>query len=128
MIKMLSVVAALAVCSAGSAPAEDIAAGRTSFKKCLPCHSVGEGAKKRFGPQLNGLDGRDSGAAGGYNYSGGYKNSGIVWNETHFTEYINDPKAKIPGSKRRFIGVKNENEAKNLWAYLSQFSADGSKK
>jgi hypothetical protein len=27
-----------------------------------------------------------------------------------------------------FAGIKNENEAKNLWAYLAQFKADGSKK
>jgi hypothetical protein len=27
-----------------------------------------------------------------------------------------------------FVGIKNESEAKNLWAYLSQFAADGKKK
>ena len=128
MMKMLRIVAALIACSASAAPAENIAAGATSFKKCFPCHSVGEGARKKFGPQLNGLDGRDSGAAGGYTYSAGHKNSGIVWNETHFSEYINDPKAKIPGSKRGFLGIKNENEVKHLWAYLSQFNPDGTRK
>jgi cytochrome c len=27
-----------------------------------------------------------------------------------------------------FPGIKNEKEAENLWAYISQFKADGSKK
>ena len=29
------------------ARAQDVAAGENSFKKCLPCHSVGEGAKNK---------------------------------------------------------------------------------
>jgi cytochrome c len=27
-----------------------------------------------------------------------------------------------------FAGIKNENEAKNLWAFLKQFDAEGKKK
>jgi len=27
-----------------------------------------------------------------------------------------------------FAGIKNENEVNNLWAYVSQFKADGTKK
>jgi cytochrome c2 len=27
-----------------------------------------------------------------------------------------------------FAGIKNEGEAKNLWAFLSQFGTDGKKK
>jgi cytochrome c len=114
--------------SAGGAWAQDLAAGENSFKKCLPCHAVGPGAKNKVGPELNGLDGRHSGEAPNYNYSDANKKSGITWNEAQFLDYIKDPKAKIPGTKMVFAGIKNENEAKNLWAYLAQFKADGSKK
>ena len=41
----------------------DPAAGKTSFNKCLACHSIGEGAKNKVGPELNGIDGRKSGSA-----------------------------------------------------------------
>jgi len=34
-----------------------------------------------------------------YSYFDANKNSGIVWNEETFKEYIKDPKEKIPGSK-----------------------------
>jgi cytochrome c len=53
----------------GAASAQDVAAGEQSFKKCMPCHSIGEGAKNKVGPELNGLDGRHSGSAPGYSYS-----------------------------------------------------------
>ena len=111
--------------AASGAPAQDIAAGKTSFNKCLACHAIGEGAKNKVGPELNGLDGRKSGTAEGYSYSDANKNSGISWSKDVFLEYIKDPKAKIPGTKMAFAGIKNEKEINDLWAYLSQFDKDG---
>jgi cytochrome c len=128
MVKKLLIAAMACAVSGGIASAQDLAAGATTFKKCAPCHDVGEKAKNKVGPVLNGLDGRKSGTVAGYNYSDANKNSGIVWNEATFLEYIKDPKAKIPGTKMVFVGIKNETEAKNLWAYLNQFGADGQKK
>ncbi len=110
---------------ASSALAQDAEAGKTSFGKCLACHAIGEGAKNKVGPQLNGIDGRHSGTAPDYAYSDANKNSGITWNEATFKEYIKDPKAKIPGTKMAFAGIKNETEVNNLWAYISQFGPDG---
>jgi cytochrome c len=103
----------------------DLAAGKSSFNKCLACHAIGEGAKNKVGPVLNGLDGRKSGTAEGYSYSDANKNSGITWNEAQFKEYIKDPKAKIPGTKMSFAGIKSENEINNLWAFVSQYDKDG---
>jgi cytochrome c len=121
--------AALAVAAMAQAVhAQDVAAGEQSFKKCFPCHSIGEGAKNKVGPELNGLDGRHSGSAPAFNYSDANKNSGIVWGEATFKEYIKDPRAKIPGTKMIFPGIKNETEIGNLWAYLKQFGPDGKKK
>ena len=114
--------------STAAASAQDVAAGEQSFKKCLPCHSVGEGAKNKVGPELNGLDGRKSGTAEGFNYTEANKNAGITWNESVFKEYIKDPRAKIPGTKMVFAGIKNEQEVNDLWAYLKQFTANGAKK
>lgn len=122
------VVALAAALAASQASAQDVAAGEQSFKKCFPCHSIGEGAKNKVGPELNGLDGRHSGTAPGFSYSDANKNSGIVWSEATFKDYIKDPRAKIPGTKMIFPGIKNEKEAGDLWAYLKQFDADGKKK
>lgn len=127
MQKLALTVAAI-IASGASALAQDLAAGETSFKKCLPCHSVGEDAKNKVGPLLNGLEGRKSGTIEGYNYTEANKNSGITWDEAVFSEYIKDPRAKIQGTKMVFAGIKNENEIKSLWAYLKQFDAAGKKK
>src|SRR6202035_2118121 len=108
--------------------AQDAANGEHSFGKCLPCHSVGPGAQNKVGPELNGLDGRRCGTAADFNYSDANKNSGIVWNEASFKEYIRDPRGVVPGTKMIFAGIKNPQEINDLWAYVSQFKADGSKK
>jgi cytochrome c len=128
-MKKTLVMAALAlIVMAPGVQAQDVAAGEQSFKKCMACHAVGEGAKNKVGPELNGLDGRHSGTAAGYNYSDANKNSGIIWDEAQFLDYIKDPRAKIKGTKMIFPGIKNETESKNLWAYLKQFGADGKPK
>ncbi len=111
-----------------AARAQDIAAGEQLFKKCVPCHSIGPGAKNKIGPELNGLDGRTAGTAPGYNYSRANKESGIVWNEATFKEYIKDPRALVKGTKMSFAGVKKRKEIDSLWAYLKQFGPDGEKK
>jgi cytochrome c len=123
------ILAALALAATTAiASAQDLAAGEQSFRKCSPCHSVGEDARNKVGPELNGLDGRKSGTAAEYSYSEANKNSGITWGADTFKDYIQNPMAKIPGTKMAFAGIKNETEITNLWAYLAQFKADGSKK
>jgi cytochrome c len=125
-LSALVVVTSLA--TATGALAQDAAAGKTSFNKCLACHAVGENAKNKVGPALNGLEGRKSGTVEGYSYSEANKNSGITWSKEVFLEYIRDPKAKIPGTKMIFAGIKNETEAGNLWAFLAQYDKDGKTK
>ena len=127
-MRSLLIAAVAFAASAGTAVAQDVAAGETSFKKCLPCHDIGEDARNKVGPRLNGIDGRKSGSIEGFSYSDANKNSGITWNEETFKDYIKDPRAKIPGTKMIFVGIKNETEANNLWSYLKQFGADGNKK
>jgi len=76
---------------------------------------------------LNGLFGRKTGTIEGYNYSEANRNSGLVWDEAVFAEYIRDPKAKIPGTKMMFSGIKGEQEIKDLTAFLKQSGRDGKK-
>jgi Cytochrome c2 len=122
-------IAIVALASSTSATvAGDIAAGEKTFKKCMPCHSIGKNAKNGIGPIQNGLKGRKSGTVPGFNYSDANKNSGITWDEVTFKEYIKDPKAKIPGTKMVFPGIKDEKDAGDLWSFLEQFGPDGKKK
>lgn len=127
-MKRILIALAVAAASASAAGAQDVTAGATAFKKCVTCHEVGPTAKNKVGPLLNGIDGRKAGTVPGYSYSDANKNSGIIWNDESFLDYIKDPKAKIPKTKMVFAGIRNEAEAKSLWAYLKQYDADGKTK
>jgi cytochrome c len=107
------------------AAAQDVEKGQRSFNKCLPCHAIGPGAENKVGPELNGLDGRHAGAVASFNYSEANKNSGLVWNEATFKDYIRSPQAKIPGTKMAFAGITNPQEIDDLWSYLKQFDDGG---
>ncbi|CAM5220150.1 cytochrome C [Bosea thiooxidans] len=112
-------------------PAEaagDAAAGEKVFLKCRACHQVGETAKNAVGPRLNGLFGRPAGSIEGYSYSPANKNSGIVWDEATFRDYIKGPQAKVPGTKMVFPGLKTDQEIDDIVAFLKQFDSDGKKK
>ena len=124
-MKKLVAAAALITALMATGLAQDVENGANVFKQCQACHSIGEGAKNKIGPELNGLDGRTAGAVPNFTYSEPNKKSGIVWNEESFKEYIKDPRVKVPGTKMIFPGVKNEQQANDLWAYIKQFDASG---
>jgi cytochrome c len=127
MMMRLMMSAVALVASTAAASAQDVAAGETSFGKCRICHDVGEDAKNKLGPYLNGLDGRKAGSVEGVNYSAAIKNSGLIWNEETFKDFIKNPGAKIPGTMM-FMTIPDAKEAGDVWAYLKQFGPDGKKK
>src|ERR1700688_3061879 len=103
------VIAALMIFTGTTASmAQDAAAGEKLFAVCKACHQIGETAKNAVGPVLNGVIGRKAGTYQGYNYSDANKNSGLTWDEPTFREYIKAPKAKIPGTKMTYAGLKDE--------------------
>jgi cytochrome c len=120
-MKRIVLVALFVAAGVGQASAQDAAAGEKVFAVCKACHQVGDTAKNAVGPVLNGLIGRKAGAVEGYNYSDANKKSGITWDEATFSEYIKDPKAKVPGTKMAFAGIKDEKKIKDLIAYLHTF-------
>jgi cytochrome c len=120
--------AVLLAASAGASAAQDVAAGEASFRKCMPCHDTGPDAKIKLGPPLNGLEGRKAGTYEGFNYSDVNKNSNITWTAESFAKYIRNPMQEMPGTKMAFVGIRNDKEIADLWAFLKQFAPDGSKK
>ena len=128
MAKISIVAAALLAVSSVPGLAQDAQKGRLVFNICLVCHAIGPGAQNKIGPELNGLDGRKAGTVPNFDYSDANKNSGIVWNQETFEDYIKNPAAKIPDTKMTFAGIKNEQQAKDLWAFINQFDAAGNTK
>lgn len=108
-----------------SAQAADLDNGKKVWKKCRACHVLGKKGGK-LGPPLNGVVGRAAGTHADYTkYSDAMKNSGITWDEANLGEYLADPKAKIPGNKMVFAGIKDEAARGDLIAYIATFGADG---
>ena len=126
MRKTIVAIAAV-VCFANAANAQDRAEGEKVFATCKACHQIGEGAKNSIGPQLNGAVGRKAGSVAGYSYSDANKNSGITWDESNLAEYLKDPRAKVPGTKMVFAGIKDDKKIQDLVAFLKQFDAAGKK-
>ena len=52
-------------------PEGDAAKGAKVFKKCVSCHMIGDGAKNRVGPHLNGIICRDIANMADYKFSKG---------------------------------------------------------
>ncbi|MDX5361833.1 MAG: cytochrome c family protein [Alphaproteobacteria bacterium] len=117
--------AALAALVAGPALADgDAAKGEKVFNKCKACHMVGENAKNRVGPQLNGILGAEIASVDGFKYSDAFqakKAEGFVWTEENLDAYLADPRGFIPKNKMGFAGLKKEDDREDVIAYLKQF-------
>jgi cytochrome c len=101
-----------------------VAAGEKVFKKCKSCHQVGEGAKKRTGPVLNGIVGATAGASDGFKYSKALRKAaeaGLIWNDAELSAFLTKPKAYLKGTRMSFPGLKKEDDIAAVIAYLSSF-------
>jgi cytochrome c len=112
--------------SAGAAAAQGSAEhGEDIFKKCKVCHDIGEGAKNKVGPPLNDIVGRKAASVDGYPYSSDLKalgGQGFVWDETNIDKYLENPKSLLGKGKMVFPGLKDEQDRKDVIAYLRKFS------
>ena len=72
--------------------------------------------------------GRKAGSVPGYSYSDANKQSGITWTEEEFAKYIRDPQGTVKGTKMAFAGLKNDQDVKDVTAFLKSFDKDGGSK
>lgn len=101
-----------------------VEAGETLFRRCKSCHQVGEGAKNRSGPHLNGVVGRVMGSVDGFGYSAGFQaamDAGRVWDEVELAAFLAAPKTYMSGTKMAFAGLKKKGDQEALVAYLNTF-------
>ncbi|KAB0563492.1 cytochrome c family protein [Pseudomonas palleroniana] len=97
------------------------AGGKLFTKTCGGCHSIGEGARGGFGPQLNGIIDRPAGTTTDYQYSDAMKNSGVVWTRDKLAAYIEAPKNVVSGTRMIFWGISDPQKIQDILAYLETF-------
>lgn len=105
-------------------PMGDPEAGEALFRACASCHEVGEGARNRAGPHLNGIVGRAAGAVEGFRYSSAIGASGLVWDSDMLSRYVEDPQGTMPGTRMAYRGMPDVQQRRDLVAYLASFEAE----
>ncbi|WP_299671838.1 c-type cytochrome [uncultured Roseobacter sp.] len=99
--------------------------GEKVFRKCAACHAVGEGAKNKVGPQLNGIMGRTMGSVDGFSYSDGFVEAnaaGKVWTPEEMAAFLAKPKTYMKGTKMAFAGLRKDEDLAAITAYLQSFA------
>ena len=103
--------------------AGDAEKGAKVYRKCVSCHMIGDGAKNRVGPQLNGIIGREIGAISDYKYSKAmvkYAATAKVWSEENLAAYLESPRKVVKGGRMAFAGLRKEKDRADVIAYLKE--------
>lgn len=103
--------------ASGAKLSGDPAAGERVFRQCQACHSIQAG-QNRVGPTLAGIIGRTAGTVPGFNYSEANRSSGKVWTEQAMFEYLENPRASIPGTTMAFAGLRQPQQRADVIAYI----------
>ena len=122
MFKNLSAaVVLLATTMAAPAFAEgDVTQGKKVYFKCMKCHSMTRDRHKK-GPTMYQIVGRQAGVARGFDYSrafGELADNGVIWDEANLSEFLKKPRAYAKGTRMKFSGIEDEQQRKDLIAYL----------
>ena len=104
----------------------DTQLGAELFKKqCSACHQIGEGAKNRVGPHLNGVFGRKAANLPDFNYSKSIARmgaDGLVWTLETLNAYLENPKALVSGTRMNYRGMSDPEARGALLAYIREWS------
>jgi cytochrome c len=104
--------------AAQASAAGDPKNGAFLFRRCAACHAVGPYASAGFGPQLQGIIGRNAAATRDFKYSEAMKKSGLVWDEKTLAAFMRAPHDVVPGTSMRFWGIQDEQQVADLLSYM----------
>lgn len=96
----------------------DLDNGRRVFARCRSCHTLPEGGRDMTGPNLWGVFGRRAGSREGFRYSEALQNAGFDWDAEQLNGWLTEPRAFLPGNRMAFAGVPDEQDRRDLIAFL----------
>tara|TARA_Y100001970_G_C14146089_1_gene809898 strand:+ start:493 stop:873 length:381 start_codon:yes stop_codon:yes gene_type:complete len=99
--------------------AQDLAAGKKVFRRCNACHTLEEGGTNKVGPNLWNIFGSTAGTrTNGFKYSKALKSSGIIWDDSTMSAYLENPRGTVPKTRMSFIGLKKADQRDAVINYL----------
>ena len=103
-------------------PDKEVSNGERQFaRKCSVCHTVKADGKKRAGPSLHKVFGREAGTLNGYVYSEALIKSKIIWNEVSISQLFEEGPDKVtPGTKMPIQKMKNKKDRLDLVLFLKE--------
>ena len=93
-------------------------AGRRQFRRCGSCHTVTADSGNRVGPNLYGLFGRQIGTAENFDYSTTLENADFIWTGEQLDAWLTNPREFLPGNRMSFVGLRNEEDRRDVIGYL----------
>ena len=100
----------------------DPARGEKVFRKCVACHTVEKGGRKKTGPNLWGIVGAPVGARDGFRYSKAMLAFGGSWTPERLDAYLAKPRGFVKGGSMSFVGLKREQDRADVIAFLNGMS------
>ena len=103
-------------------PDKEVSNGERQFaRKCSVCHTLKADGKKRAGPSLHKVFGREAGTLNGYVYSEALIKSKIIWNEDSISQLFEEGPDKVtPGTKMPIQKMKNKKDRLDLVLFLKE--------
>jgi cytochrome c len=114
MSVVLTFAATMALAQSGDATRGE----RLFNQQCKACHTVEKGGRNGIGPNLFGIFGQKAAAVEGFSFSEAMQKSGIVWEDKTMSDYLKDPKTRVPGGKMVYAGLKQQAQLDDMLAYL----------
>lgn len=107
--------------------AATVEAGESQIRKCASCHTFEQGGGNKVGPNLWGVVARLKGAVPGFSYSeelAAAQAEGQTWTFEELNTFIENPRARHPGTTMAFAGLKSPEDRAAVITYLRSLSED----
>ncbi len=103
----------------------DLENGRLHFNLCKACHTVVQGGPDMVGPNLYGVFGRKVASRPSYSYSTALSAKDWTWDAGRLDGWLKSPRTYVPGTKMTFYGIPDDEDRRDLIAYLKIASSGG---
>ena len=130
LVALLPAAVIAAACGAPATSSDEIAPvsgdpvrGERAYQKCYSCHGLEPGRNDIGGPTLHRIVGRRVAAEAGFDYSPAlrkFAERSPSWTPELLDQLIADPEALVPGTSMTFTGITDEQERRDLIAFLQR--------